>query len=71
MVVGNDNKAAYREVTLGANSGGLHIVNSGLQPQERVIVNGLQRVQPGALVEPRPVAMDIEAEVAHNAAPRS
>ena len=71
MVVGNDNKAAYREVTLGANSGGLRIVTSGLQPQERVIVNGLQRVQPGALVEPRPVAMDIKAEVAHNAAPRS
>lgn len=46
-------------------------MTSGLQPQERVIVHGLQRVQPGALVEPRPVAMDIEAEVAHNAAPRS
>ncbi|MEP7099902.1 MAG: efflux RND transporter periplasmic adaptor subunit, partial [Burkholderiales bacterium] len=71
MVVGNDNKAAYREVTLGANVNGLRIVTSGLQPQERVIVNGLQRVRPGALVAPQPVEMQIKAEAAHSTAPRS
>jgi membrane fusion protein, multidrug efflux system len=71
MVVGNDNKAAYREVTLGANVNGLRIVTSGLKPLERVIVNGLQRVRPGALVAPQPVAMDIKAEAAHSAAARS
>jgi multidrug efflux system membrane fusion protein len=71
MVVGNDNKAAYREVTLGAHVNGLRIVTSGLQPQERVIVNGLQRVRPGALVAPQPVAMELKAEVAQAAAPRS
>ncbi len=71
MVVGNDNKATYREVTLGAHANGLRIVTSGLRPQERVIVNGLQRVRPGALVVPQPVAMDIKAEAARDAAPRS
>ena len=71
MVVGSDNKAAYREVTLGANVNGLRIVTSGLQPQERVIVNGLQRVRPGALVAPQPVAMEIRAEATHSAAARS
>ena len=71
MVVGSDNKASYREVTLGAHVGGLRIVTAGLQPQERVIVNGLQRVRPGALVAPQPVAMDIKAEAARDAAPRS
>jgi len=71
MVVGNDNKAAYREVTLGAHVNGLRIVTSGLQPEERVIVNGLQRVRPGVLVAPQPVAMEIKAEVARDAAPRS
>ena len=55
MVVGDDNKAAYREVTLGAHVNGLRIVTSGLKPQERVVVNGLQRVRPGALVAPQPV----------------
>ena len=58
MVVGADNTATYREVTLGASVDGLRIVTSGLKPQERVIVNGLQRVRPGARVDPQPVAMD-------------
>ncbi len=71
MVVGADNRAAYREVTLGANVGGLRIVTAGLKPDERVIVNGLQRVRPGALVAPQPVAMEIKAEAARDAAPRS
>jgi multidrug efflux system membrane fusion protein len=57
MVVGSDDKAAYREVTLGANVDGLRIVTSGLKPNERVVVNGLQRVRPGSLVAPQMVAM--------------
>ncbi len=63
MVVGADNTAAYREVTLGAHAKGLRIVTSGLKPQERVVVNGLQRIRPGALVEPQPVDMELKAEV--------
>jgi membrane fusion protein, multidrug efflux system len=50
MVVGADSKAAYREVTLGQSIDGLRIVNEGLQPGERIVVNGLQRVRPGVLV---------------------
>jgi len=57
MVVGADDKAAYREVTLGANVDGLRIVTSGLKPNERVVVNGLQRVRPGSLIAPQTVAM--------------
>jgi multidrug efflux system membrane fusion protein len=63
MVVGADNKATYREVTLGANVNGLRIVTSGLKPSERIVVNGLQRVRPGALVAPQPVAMDAKPEM--------
>ncbi len=57
MVVGADDKANYREITLGANVDGLRIVTSGLKPNERVVVNGLQRVRPGALIAPQMVAM--------------
>jgi multidrug efflux system membrane fusion protein len=57
MVVGADDKANYREVTLGANVDGLRIVTSGLKANERVVVNGLQRVRPGALIAPQMVAM--------------
>ena len=28
-------------------------MESGLQPGDRVVVNGLQRIRPGAVVEPR------------------
>jgi len=58
MVVDGDSKAAYREVTLGAVVDGLRIVTSGLQPGERIVVNGLQRIRPGALVAPQMVGMD-------------
>jgi multidrug efflux system membrane fusion protein len=54
MVVGEDNKAAYREITLGATVNGQRIATSGLKPGERIIVNGLQRVRPGTLVAPQP-----------------
>lgn len=57
MVVGDDKKAAYREITLGAFVDGLRVVTKGLEPGERIIVNGLQRVRPGALVAPELVAM--------------
>jgi multidrug efflux system membrane fusion protein len=54
MVVGEDSKAAYREVTLGGTANGQRIVTSGLKPGERIIVNGLQRIRPGTLVAPQP-----------------
>jgi multidrug efflux system membrane fusion protein len=59
MVVGSDDKVEYREVTLGANVNGLRIVTSGLKPNERVVVNGLQRVRPGSLVAPQNVPMNV------------
>jgi multidrug efflux system membrane fusion protein len=57
MVVGADNKVAYRDVRLGAIVDGLRIVTEGLHPGEHIVVNGLQRVRPGALVAPKMVEM--------------
>lgn len=57
LVVGAGNTAEYREVLLGAAAEGLRIVTAGLSANERVVVNGLQRIRPGALVEPEVVAM--------------
>jgi len=63
MVVGADNKAEYREVALGAPVNGLRVVTKGLKAGERVVVNGLQHIRPGALVAPQAVTMDAKAEV--------
>ncbi|MBY0341533.1 MAG: efflux RND transporter periplasmic adaptor subunit [Rhodocyclaceae bacterium] len=57
LVVDKDNNSAYREVKTGATQDGLVIVESGLQPGERIVVNGLQRVHPGAPVTPQVVDM--------------
>jgi membrane fusion protein, multidrug efflux system len=58
MVVGKDNKAEYREVALGPSIEGLRAVTSGLKAGEQVVVKGLQRVRPGAVVAPEVVSMD-------------
>ena len=58
MVVDAGNKAAYREVTLGATVGNLRVVTRGLEAGERIVVNGLHRIRPGVLVAPEMVAMD-------------
>jgi membrane fusion protein, multidrug efflux system len=57
FVVGADNRAAFRAVTLGRTVEGLRVVTSGLEPGERIVVNGVQRIRPGALVKPEAVAM--------------
>jgi multidrug efflux system membrane fusion protein len=51
------NKAAYREVRLGSQVNGLRVVESGLKPGERIVVNGLHRVQPGMVIKPKIVPM--------------
>lgn len=50
FVVGRDHKASFREVALGSEVGGDYVVTSGLKPGEDIIVDGLQKVQPGAVV---------------------
>jgi RND family efflux transporter MFP subunit len=58
LVVGPDNKLEYRQVTLGPMVEGLRVVREGLKSGERIVVNGLQRVRPGSLVQPNVVPMD-------------
>ena len=57
MVVDKDSKAEYREVALGVSIDGMRVVTGGLHAGERIVVKGLQRVRPGALVAPEVVAM--------------
>ncbi|MHA4871009.1 efflux RND transporter periplasmic adaptor subunit [Duganella sp. PWIR1] len=58
FVVDKDNKAEYRPVTLGQQIDGLRVVREGLKPGEKIVVNGLQRVKPGAPLTPTVVPMD-------------
>jgi multidrug efflux system membrane fusion protein len=57
LVVGADNKVEYRPVKLGPVIDGLRVVREGLKANDTIVVNGLQRVRPGAPVTPQRVAM--------------
>jgi multidrug efflux system membrane fusion protein len=57
LAVGEHNKVEYRPVKLGPIIDGLRVVREGLKPGEVIVVNGLQRVRPGAVVTPQLVAM--------------
>jgi membrane fusion protein (multidrug efflux system) len=52
MIVGADNKVEMRAITVSRTHGSNWVVDSGLNPGDRVIVAGLQKVQPGAVVKP-------------------
>jgi membrane fusion protein, multidrug efflux system len=51
-VVGPDNKAEQRPVTMGDRVGEMWIVKSGLKPGERVVVDGTQKAPQGVTVAP-------------------
>ena len=53
-VVGPDNKVTIKTVKLGPQVGDMWVVESGVQPGENVIVDGLQRVRTGVMVKPTP-----------------
>lgn len=52
FVVDRVNHVQYRGVTLGAAVGDLRIIKAGLNPGDRVVVEGLQKVKAGDAVTP-------------------
>jgi membrane fusion protein (multidrug efflux system) len=55
-VVGSDNKVAFRNVKVGPRVDGLWVIEEGLKPGEKVVVEGLQKVREGAVVSPKPMS---------------
>jgi membrane fusion protein (multidrug efflux system) len=53
-VVGSDNKVEIRPVKVGEWVGTDWIIAEGLKPGERVVAEGIQKVRPGAIVNPKP-----------------
>jgi membrane fusion protein (multidrug efflux system) len=55
-VVGDGNKVNIRPVKVGERVGTLWIIEDGLNPGERVVAEGTQKVRPDAVVNPAPFA---------------
>jgi membrane fusion protein, multidrug efflux system len=53
-VVGSDNKVAFKTVAVGPRVGSLWIIDSGLDGNERVVVEGVQRLREGVVVSAKP-----------------
>jgi membrane fusion protein (multidrug efflux system) len=52
LVVGTDNKVVMHTLKLRSTSGNQWVVDGGLNDGDRVIVAGVQKVQPGVVVQP-------------------
>ena len=57
LVLSAGDTVEYRGVELGPLVNDMRIVRKGLAPGDQIVVNGLQRVRPGAQVQTEPVAM--------------
>ncbi|MFV0296234.1 MAG: efflux RND transporter periplasmic adaptor subunit [Hyphomicrobiaceae bacterium] len=64
MVVGSDNIPKPRYVKIGKVVDGLRVIQDGLKTDDKVVINGLMRIRPGAPVTPQLGA--IKAQLASN-----
>jgi multidrug efflux pump subunit AcrA (membrane-fusion protein) len=53
LVVGPDNKVEKRSIVAGPTYQRMRVIDKGVQVAERVITEGLQKVQPGMVVQPK------------------
>ena len=54
IVVDNNNRASIRTVQMGESSGQFIVITSGLNPGERVVVEGIQKARDGVIVNVKP-----------------
>jgi membrane fusion protein (multidrug efflux system) len=60
-VVGGDDKVSIRTVTVGDRVGTQWIIAEGLNPGERIVAEGIQKVRAGAQVNPKPFVAETKA----------
>jgi membrane fusion protein (multidrug efflux system) len=59
-VVGSDNRVSLRAVKVGERTGPMWIIEDGLRPGERVVIEGVQKVRDSMPVHPTLVAVPTE-----------
>ena len=61
-VLSQDNKVTSRDIIANNRSGNNWVVDKGLRPNETIIVEGIDKVQPGQTVKPVPVGAEQRVE---------
>lgn len=59
-VVGNDGRVALHPVQVGEREGTMWVIQNGLKPGERVVVEGQQNLRSGMTVQTKPFKGDVE-----------
>jgi len=60
-VVNDQNTVEYREVTIGESIAGERVINSGLNSGDRMVTDGIIRIRPGMLVDPKIAQVTLES----------
>lgn len=53
LIVNHENKVEKRSVTTGQRLNGMVAISKGIQANDKIIINGLQRARPGSVVNPK------------------
>jgi membrane fusion protein, multidrug efflux system len=61
LVVNKDNVVEQRTVTIGQVDNGLRVIETGLKPDDLVVIDGIQRAIPGNKVQPDKQKMTVSA----------
>jgi RND family efflux transporter MFP subunit len=65
LTVNKDNVVEYRRVKVGRLLDGMRVIESGLNPDDLVVVKGLQRARPGSTVQPKVAAVASSIAATH------
>jgi membrane fusion protein (multidrug efflux system) len=58
-VVDNDNRVSMHPVQVGERTGTLWVIQAGLKPGDRVVVEGQQNLKPGMTVQTKPFKSNV------------
>ncbi|MGZ4960123.1 MAG: efflux RND transporter periplasmic adaptor subunit [Methylomonas sp.] len=56
-VLGANDQVTYRQVKLGALIGQMRVISEGVQPGDWVVIEGIQKLKPGAKVTPERISL--------------
>jgi hypothetical protein len=58
LVVDDENKVQSRSIQLGAQYGTMMVIEEGIEPDDRVIIEGLQQARPDSEVDPTETTLE-------------
>src|SRR5258705_614473 len=58
FAVGDSNKVASKPIMIAGTSGNYYLVQAGVNPGERIVYTGLDRLREGTKIQPQPMSMD-------------